>query len=290
MSEKNRSIILVPVDFTPVADSAINYALEIAKLFKNEIYLLHIVESGLLESASSKEKHMAEATAQLTAKATDAATRGGVKVTPLVKQGSIFETIGATADELDTNLVVMGTHGVKGLQFITGSRAIKVISSSRAPFVVVQNKPLGAQGFKNILLPMDFTAETKTKLPWAVYMAKNFNATLHIFVQHFSDQFLQNSVNNNVAFAERYLKQNDVSYAIHHDDESGDFARHTIRFASAQNADLIVIMTQQDRDNLSDYILGPDDQRVVANDAQIPVMCVNPFFDKTVQGSILDIG
>ncbi|UPT67543.1 MAG: universal stress protein [Sphingobacteriales bacterium JAD_PAG50586_3] len=206
MSDKKRSIILVPHDFSAVADSAVNYAIELAKLFHNEIYLLHIVEAGLLESKSSVEKDEQESLEKLNAIAAGI-TAKGAKATALIKRGSIFEMIGETADELDTNLVVMGTHGVKGLQFITGSRAIRVITSSSAPFVVVQQKPLPAQGFKNIVLPLDLTAETKAKLPWAVYLGKNFGATFHLFVKEEKDEFLAKHVSNNLAFAESFLRK-----------------------------------------------------------------------------------
>ncbi|UPT67542.1 MAG: hypothetical protein M0D57_02380 [Sphingobacteriales bacterium JAD_PAG50586_3] len=48
-------------------------------------------------------------------------------------------------------------------------------------------------------------------------------------------------------------------------------------------------MTQVGRDDLASYVLGPDDQRIVSNDAQIPVMCVNPKEDTTISGSVLSI-
>lgn len=291
MSHNKRSIILVPHDFSAVADNAVKYAVELSKLFHNEIFLLHIVESGLLESKSSVERDEQDSMTKLQAIA-DGITHKyhNIKVTPLIKRGSIFETIGETADELDSNLVVMGTHGVKGLQFITGSRAIKVISSSSAPFVVVQQKPIPAHGFKNIVLPLDLTVETKAKLPWAVYLGKHFGATFHLFVKEEKDEFLAKNVRNNQAFAEGFLRKNGITdYTVTHDDEGGDYARQVIRFASSKHADLIVIMTQAGRDDIASYVMGPDDQRIVANDAQIPVMCVNPTDDAIISGSILSV-
>ena len=278
MSEKKRSIILVPHDFSEVAENAVKHAIELCRLFNNELYLLHIVESG--------EKDVeAEVTAKLEGIAKGLAT-GGLKVTALTKRGSIFETIGETADSLDTNLVVMGTHGIKGMQFITGSRAIKVITSSNAPFVVVQKKALRPAGFKNIVLPLDLTAKIKAKLYWAAYLGKKFGATFHIFVKEEKDEFLAKSVRNNLASAESLFMQEGIQYTVTHDTEGGDFADQTISFASGKDADLIVIMTNQGRVS---FKFGPDDQRVIANVSQIPVMCVNPKDDNTVSGSILSV-
>lgn len=276
MSEKKRSIILVPHDFSEVAENAVKHAIELCRLFNNELYLLHIVESG--------EKDVeAEVTAKLEGIAKGLQTPG-LKVTALTKRGSIFETIGETADSLDTNLVVMGTHGIKGMQFITGSRAIKVITSSSAPFVVVQKKALRPAGFKNIVLPLDLTAKIKAKLYWAAYLGKKFGATFHIFVKEEKDEFLAKSVRNNLASAESLFMQEGIQYTVTHDTEGGDFADQTISFASGKDADLIVIMTNQGRVS---FKFGPDDQRVIANVSQIPVMCVNPKDTTVVTGSIL---
>ena len=53
----------------------------------------------------------------------------------------IFSTIGEVATEIDANLVIMGTHGIRGMQKLTGSWALKVIVGSKAPFLVVQGPP-----------------------------------------------------------------------------------------------------------------------------------------------------
>jgi hypothetical protein len=63
-------------------------------------------------------------------------------VTPVVRVGSVYEDIGDAAAEIDADLIIMGTHGMRGMQFITGSRALRVITSSSVPFVVVQERPI----------------------------------------------------------------------------------------------------------------------------------------------------
>ena len=60
-------------------------------------------------------------------------------------------------------LIVMGTHGVKGIQRLTGSYALKVIRHSKVPFIVVQTKKSSGE-IKDIVLPIKFSQETKSKL------------------------------------------------------------------------------------------------------------------------------
>ena len=58
-----------------------------------------------------------------------------------ISKGSIFTAIAEYANEKDASLVVMGTHGMKGMQKLTGSWALKVIVKSKVPFIVVQDPP-----------------------------------------------------------------------------------------------------------------------------------------------------
>ena len=79
----------------------------------------------------------------------------GIRPSVIVKTGNIFEEIKSIIGECDAEIAVMGTHGMKGLQKFTGSWALKVIAGSKAPFVVVQDKPTEADIHK-IVLPLDF--------------------------------------------------------------------------------------------------------------------------------------
>ncbi|GAI18925.1 unnamed protein product, partial [marine sediment metagenome] len=90
----------------------------------------------------------------------------------------------------------MGTHGMRGMQKLTGSWALKVIVGSEVPFVVVQEPPAN-EHFNNIVFPIDFRAETKEKLNWAVYLAKYYHTKLHIIKSKVTDAALIRKVNNN---------------------------------------------------------------------------------------------
>ena len=58
----------------------------------------------------------------------------------------------------------MGTHGASRWQQIIGSRALKVITSSPVPFILVQEKLMNDTGYDHIVVPLDLNFETKQKL------------------------------------------------------------------------------------------------------------------------------
>ena len=189
--------------------------------------------------------------------------------------GSIFTTIGEyTKDHDDVNLVIMGTHGMKGLQKLTGSWALKVIVSSYAPFIVVQDPPLENTTYSKIVFPVDFKNENREKLVWAIYFGKIFNAKICFIKQEVNDSNLVRKVNTNLSFAKKYLTKYEVEYEIE-TASSGNFEEQTIEYAKRIEADMMMIMTTKNIGTL-DYVLGASEQYIIANTARIPVMCVNP--------------
>ena len=278
--------ILVPVDFTSVAETAINHATDLARVFGKNVSLLHVVETGFLDSEKKKEQKEVEAKAQLKVLADKIISTTGVKADYLTDRGNIFDSIGEIAEKHNAALVVMGTHGVHGMQHIVGSRALRVITNANRPFVVVQNKAIRAHGYKNIVLPIDFSKESKQKLVWAAELSKKFHSKFHILADFESDEFAANAVRNNIAYAESYLKKAGCDFTVTRVTKDENFAKETIRFAASIDADLIIIMTNLERD-LGDYIIGPYEQTVIANDAQVPVMTLHPVDNMLIQGGIL---
>jgi nucleotide-binding universal stress UspA family protein len=168
----------------------------------------------------------------------------------------------------------MGTHGMKGMQKLTGSWALKVIVKSKIPFIVVQEPPADQDRYHNIVFPVDFRVENKEKMGMAIFMGKYFDSKIHILKTVTTDKGLTMKVNKSLNFAVKYLIQNNVEYEIH-EVPNGKFAQQTIDFAQKTKADLILIVTTKNI-TFADYVLGASEQYIIANSSKIPVCCVNP--------------
>jgi len=267
--------ILIPTDFTLVADTAINHAVYLAGIFKRKLTLLHVIESGLFGNDKKEEEKLNDVTQKLQKASEEIEAKTGIACSYTTTIGNIYDGIGKVADDINASFVVMGTHGVKGMQHLLGSKALKVITNANRPFVVVQNKPVSENGYKNIVLPIDFSKETKQKVFWAKELALKFNSNFYILAEHESDEFAANAVRNNLAYAEHYLKDASSSIKIEHAGKGKDFEKETLNYALKVNADLIIIMTNQSMD-LKEYIVGAYERNIIANEAQIPVMTLNP--------------
>lgn len=263
--EKDTRKIIVPWDFSDKAEFALEHAERIARTLNKNIELLHIVKKDekLLEKKADMEKVTEEVFQKY-----------GVRPAVKVMEGNIFTTISDYASDTKANMVIMGTHGIKGIQKFTGSYALRVLLGSKVPFIIVQDKPRSEEKLSNIVFPIDFRGENKEKLYWAIFLGKYFNSKVNIFKYPVTDPSLQKKININLNFAIRFLIQNSLDYEIH-TAQKGDFGKETIKFAQDINADLILIVTTKNI-NFLDFIFGTREQYIIANSAKIPVMVVNP--------------
>lgn len=275
--DKNVYKVLVPHDFTSVADCAVKHAAKLAKSFNGEVFLLHVV-------SKTKEVEIAKEKLNKIVKITD--SKYGINTHIIVRIGNIFEDIGDVASEIGAGYIVMGTHGAKGMQKIMGSHALKVISHSDVPFIIVQEKaPTETDTYDDIVVPIDYADVTKQKLAVAANIASHFNSKIHIFAEKENDQFLQAKLDRELNFAKNYFIDRKISFDIVLAEESGNFKKQLVKHASKINADMIAIVNTGKGALLPDFF-GSDEQEVIANEFEIPVLITNPT-QKIVAGGVM---
>ena len=255
---------IVPHDFTDVADIALEHAIATAKPLGAEIYLLHVV---------SKQKDIAAAENKLNA--IIEALNTDVKIVASVRLGNIFEDIGDFASEHHAELIFMGTHGAQGWQHLTGMNALKVITHSSVPFVIVQEKTPKETGYDDIVVPLDLNKETKQKLAIVANIAKYFKSRVHVLTPDESDEFLKKQVKANILFAKKYFEERDIEVTATVIESSG-FGKQVVAHAKETGADLIAIMNLN-KNSIFGSLMANHEEYVITNDARIPALIMNPI-------------
>jgi len=270
--------LLVPTDFTKVADCAINHATAVAKTIDGVVNLLHVVsKKELLDEAQEKMKLLM---ARLSKSNPETVYKSFIRV------GNIFDDIADVASEIHAELIIMGTHGMRGMQFITGSRALKVVTSSATPFIIVQERDIKPSGYDDIVVPLDMSKETKQKLAIVAIMAQYFKSRVHLIIPQESDEFIRNQITRNLNFAKQFFAEKNIEYtATVSEEDSGDFDDGIIRFAGKINADLIAIMNLSANSLVAAFGSGYV-QHIITNEAQIPALVINPV-STSIMGSVL---
>ncbi|MBI1835900.1 MAG: universal stress protein [Flavobacteriia bacterium] len=255
---------IVPHDFTPVADNALNHAISTAKSVEAQIFVLHVVP---------KEKSISEAEIKLN-EILSKFDVGNVKVIPKVRVGNIFDDIGDFAAEHHAELIFMGTHGTHGWQHLTGSNALKVITNSEVPFIIVQERKIRENGYRDIVVPLDLNKETKQKLAMVANLATYLNSRVHVITPDETDEFLKHKVKANILFANKFFKERGIDVTTTLAPKNG-FDKEVVKHAISIDADLIAIMNLN-KNNIFGAIVANYETYVITNDAQIPTLVVNP--------------
>ncbi|MFO8235089.1 MAG: universal stress protein [Bacteroidales bacterium] len=274
-----KDTILVPWDFTQITEYALQHAIKISTHLKNRIQLIHIVKS---------EKQIKEAEEELKKDIERLSKEYQIDLEPIVSAGSLFNEISKYASENNISIVIMGTHGIKGIQKLTGSYALKVIVGSKVPFITIQTPPSKKEVFKDIVFPMDYKKEAKQKVNWALFLAKYFDVKIHIITPKLRDKGLQKKTKMNINFAEKIFENHGVKYDFHPIDSSR-LGEETVNYAKDIDADLLLIMTTSGI-GITDYMLGAKEQYIIANEEKLPVMCVNPRTDLNKYGGFSATG
>jgi len=270
--------LLVPTDFTEVAQSAMQHAIKFAEIINADVVLLHVVSSRE-DVDQAKEKLNKEITLGNSFSNT-------CKITSFVRIGNIFEDIGDVAAELGISLIFMGTHKASRWQKLVGSRAIKVITSSPVPFIVTQEKLMNSNGYDNIVVPLDLNVETKQKLELVAKIAHYFDSKVHLLTNDSSDEFIKTKLKANQIWASNYLESKDIKNSSHLVAQGDSLSEGIFKLSKEIDADLIAIMNLADETVLGLFENSFQEQ-IVANDLKVPVLCVNPHPVTKVSGILV---
>jgi nucleotide-binding universal stress UspA family protein len=143
--------ILVSTDFAEASEAAADVGLELAKTFRVPLVLLHAcsppaqIYSGVPMAPTEDYARLYEqAAGEALEKERARLAASETKVTSVLRRGAAWEEILAAAKEIDAALIVMGTHGRRGLpRAVLGSVAEKVVRLSPIPVLTVHGKSQG---------------------------------------------------------------------------------------------------------------------------------------------------
>lgn len=179
--------ILVPTDFSPNADRAIDYAVRIARLNESTLYLIHACDNldplyieGSMTHMEYNQKIMDEAFEKLDIRRKSIEDTEGVLVNIQLYSGTVLDTIMVAAQEHKAELIIMGTLGISGLHDrLFGSKTASLISESKIPVLAIPLEYDWSQPGKFLIAIKDVD-EALPLLDPAFELASLFNAEVHV--------------------------------------------------------------------------------------------------------------
>lgn len=142
--------ILCPTDFSETASHALGYAIEMASYYRVDLHLLHVISlpygvysAGSLEdnclemerelqiiAAENMRKLMAEIHEQMPA---------GLFAHNNIRSGDVVEQILKEANERESGMIVIASHGYQGLSHLLNSNIAETVANdAKCPVLVVK--------------------------------------------------------------------------------------------------------------------------------------------------------
>lgn len=258
-----RRSILVPHDFTVVADNAVSYALRLAGAIKANVDLLHIVKDR--KSKSKAATKFEKVIASIKDKPE------GVEINTHIVEGSIYTDIAQKAADLHSTIIVMGTHGPKGMQKLFGSFAIKVITSTHVPFLIVQEE-FTEIDMSKIVVPIDESQESLQIEQVATGLAEILKSEVHVVTEKKYDSNLKLKTAVHSGLITKQLKEKGLSYQTKILDRKKGYSTDIVNYTTSVGANLIAFAYH------SDSLLPQFDtfaQSLITNKAGVPVLVLN---------------
>lgn len=251
--------LVIPIDFTSVTEHAINYAIELFASQEKELVLLHILTD--LKESQAEDKLNA-----LQEKYNDTFAT----ISYRIEKGKIFDNIGKIAESIGANFVVMGTHDTNRVSKLFGSKAIKVITDSKVPFITVQEESQPRK-ISRIAMTIDVERESVQVAKTAVSLASYFNSEVVLVGGDHEDPMLRHKVVSNMKVAITHIKNHGIE-ASHVFLERDHFLQHFYEYCKDEKIDLIAATYYM---NNFQILSAKFVQELLENDLQLPVLTVD---------------
>lgn len=274
--------ILCPTDFSDTSEAALEEALAIGRRTGAAVHVLHAVvlhaDAPQVEGEPDLSRQAEETTGTVYR-----VERRGIAAGPVIL---------AYANEIEADLIVMGTHGRRGLRHaILGSVAEEVVRLAECPVLTIRDSVAGRATKRTgpVVVPVDYSDQSAQSIEWAQKLAASAGASLivlHVFERPIHPEvYFGGSVVKVPNFNElvAHLTQALQELAARADGPEvptefrvveGRATRRILEFADSEQARLIVIATHG-LTGLAHVLLGSVTERVVRG-ASCPVFTVKP--------------
>jgi len=172
--------ILFAADLSPGSRQAFPFAASIARHYAGRLLLEYVAppadtakRSGKLPTPALSKSDMEAALASARESLSD------IPCETLFDSGNICSRLLATARERAMDLIVVGTHGLRGMKkLLKGSTAEEIVFLASCPVLTAGPMVDRKADFRHILCATDFSRAAEHAIPYAISLAEIYHASL----------------------------------------------------------------------------------------------------------------
>lgn len=258
--------LLVATDLSEASDKALMSAVNIAAKINSEIILLHVFEVSDIDKSAKKIIGTGflnrEIKSQLEEITSHIQSVYSVKASFLTKEGELFQTLAETTTETQADILFIGTHGVHGVQHITGSFLAKTINALNIP-VWVSKRDTEIVNFENIFVLVDELFDNPAN-SILIELAEKFGSEIHYL---FTDSTSSFTTKQLIEKIQNSIDSTKIKYTVESLNGEENINKSFVEKVSDSQNSLIVL--QRNNNDISPFI------EIFNNKNCIEVLCIN---------------
>lgn len=271
--------IIIPTDFSPAANNAVNYGVDMALAINASILLLHVynipiaygdVPVALL--SVDEMKQAADQNIERLKKNLEHVTSGKLKISTETRLGNVVDELEQICKNIQPFAVVMGTTGSSAVErTLFGSNTLTAIKHLAYPVICVPKGKEYGKGIRKIGLACDFREVVETTPVSEIReFVKEFHAQLFVLNVDHDNQQLRPDTPEQSALLKAGLEEIHPEYHFitHRDIEEG-----INEFAEKNDLDLVIAIPKKHK--LLEGIFKKSTTRQLVFESHVPVMCVH---------------
>lgn len=273
MATRSNKVILIPTDFSTVAENAIVHGLELARLFQYRVCLLHVygIKPGTIYNKEDAAYEVARLDLLKCKELYE--QQYPVSIDTVIREGNLFKVFNNTVREIKPRMMVLGTHGKQGLQHLFGSHALRVVLDTPCPVMVVQERSFDT-GYRRIVLPVNGDTDSQHLAEWVLQLSRLFKSEIRLLQPVETSPGGNSNVKAIIAQMTGIFRENNIPFSLNAAASASDFSGQVIAFANAGSADLIMTMTMP-ASGATGYGFSDWNERLMFNPGQVPVMFID---------------
>jgi len=259
--------ILIPTDMTKAADHAIRQATVIAKKAGFSLVLFHVQDNhkSIPEDAELFLKKQAKQINE----------ESGLTCKVLIRYGNIFDMIPFEASENDYSLVVIATHGIRGLrQKLFGADILKLVSKIPVPTLVIQEQSKLLSSVNKIVLPVSSHESFSHALNATLLFAGLYDSEVILYSIRKPGFEWPGQMLRNIEIAVSEFERKEIRMIRIKEDQnvySMGYSKQTLNYAKTAGADIICMISVASKEYY--YFAQSDKESLLLNELELPILC-----------------
>lgn len=282
--------IIVPLDFSNESLTGLDLSIMLANKTGANIQMVHVIGNDIDISNESPDEEYQRAKMKFENILQKYQEKGNKNYSLHyeIREGKVFKEITNLAENYENALIVLSTHGRSGFEeLFIGGNAYKITSHSKNPVITVRSSKISSN-IDKIVLPLDITFQTREKVPYTVKLAKLFNSEIHVLGVRLSNiKSIEKKLHQYVQQVTSYIDNEKIPYTVEHL-QGNNLTDLTLEYSSSVNADLISIMSEQEK-SVSNLLLGSYAHQMI-NKSHIPVLSFPNYRLRVITDDIWDLG